>query len=208
MGMDAKTCEKIFEPFFTTKGRDKGSGLGLSIVYGIVSQHNGVIMCSSEPGAGTTFSIYLPVAETVENEKKPESQEYCDLRGSETILLGEDDEQLRDLTRSILEDNGYCVIVAEDGQSAIDSFRKSKDEISLVLLDLVMPDLNGKEAYDEILKISPTVPAIFFSGYAHEIIKERIVSFDDTTSFLSKPITADCLLRSIRTVLFTHYSEN
>lgn len=198
-GIDEATRQRIFEPFFTTKERGKGTGLGLSIVYGIIKQHNGEIQVYSEPGKGTTFKIYLKLMETgvdsgvAETEKAPRG-------GTETILIAEDDPAVRRLMQSTLEQYGYSVIEAEDGEDAVAKFEAHRDEIRLVVLDVVMPKKNGKEAYDVIRRINSGVKVLFSSGYTADIIHKKGV-LDEGLNFISKPVTPYHLLEKIRTIL-------
>jgi signal transduction histidine kinase/CheY-like chemotaxis protein len=198
-GMDERTRERVFEPFFTTKAVGKGTGLGLSMAYGIVKQHNGFINVYSEPGRGTTFRIYLPISDAGLAVAGP--REAAPVRGgSETILLAEDEEEVRVIARTFLEEFGYRVIAAVDGEDAVERFMEMKDEIRLVVLDLVMPKKGGREALAEMRKIRPDVKAVFVSGYASEISgargKER-----QGAEFISKPVAPTDLLRKIREVL-------
>ena len=150
-GMDEKTKERIFEPFFTTKEVGKGTGLGLSMVYGIIKQHDGYINVYSEPGRGTTFRILLPLIQSkVEEIKHGDSLKAKS--GTETILLAEDDTQVRNLLKEILSKAGYHIDEASDGSEAIEVFHKNRDDINLLILDVIMPKMNGKEAYEEIKK--------------------------------------------------------
>jgi CheY-like chemotaxis protein len=198
LGMDDETKQRIFEPFFTTKEVGRGTGLGLAIIYGIVKQHNGYIDVYSELGRGTIFRIYLPVVELTADEAL--SAEYIPMKGgTETILLVEDESALRTVTKTVLEKFGYTVIEAVDGVEAVDKFKEHKDKISLVLLDVVMPNKNGKEAYQEILAIRPDVQAIFLSGYASNSIVKKIL--DEGWELLLKPVAPKELLRKIRKVL-------
>ena len=150
-GMDEKTRERIFEPFFTTKEVGKGTGLGLSMVYGIVKQHDGYINVYSEPGRGTTFKIFLPLIQSEAQEIKPEDLQKVK-GGTETILIGEDDTQVRDILKEVLSNAGYHVIEAVDGDDAVEVFQKNKDNVRLLILDVIMPKKNGKEVYKEIKK--------------------------------------------------------
>ncbi len=198
-GMDEATQQRIFEPFFTTKEQGKGTGLGLSIVYGIIKQHNGEIQVYSEPGKGTTFKIYLKLMETgvdagvLETQKTPR-------RGTETILVAEDDPEVRRLMQSILEQYGYSVIEAENGEDAVAKFEAHRDEVRLVILDVVMPKKNGKEAYDVIRRMNAGVKVLFSSGYTADIIHKKGV-LDEGLNFISKPVTPYHLLEKIRTIL-------
>jgi PAS domain S-box-containing protein len=198
-GMDRKTREKIFEPFFTTKETGKGTGLGLSIVYGIIKQHDGYINVYSEPLKGTTFKIYLPLTKTkIEYEQSAETPL---LKGfSETVLLAEDDVQVRELTKQVLSEFGYKVLEAEDGQEAIRVFHENKDEIELLIFDVIMPRKNGKEAYDEIRKIKPDIRAIFTSGYTADIVHKKGI-LDRGLNFLPKPVSPQGLLKKVKEVL-------
>lgn len=198
-GMDEKTRERIFEPFFTTKDVGKGTGLGLSIAYGIIRQHNGYINCDSETGKGTTFKAYLPLAESVCG-KTESSAGIVLLHGSETVLVAEDDSDVREVTRDILEEFGYKVIEATDGEDAVNKFIENKDRIGFLLFDVKMPKKNGKEAYDEIKKIRPDIKALFLSGYAEDIInKERL--HEDGINIMTKPVPPTELLRKMRELL-------
>ena len=154
-GYGQRTSEKIFEPFFTTKEVGKGTGLGLSMVYGTIKQHDGYINVYSEPGKGTTFRIYLPLIQAkAEWKVKPEVTKPLET-GTETILLAEDEIEVRVFTKKLLEEYGYKVIESIDGEDAIEKFKLHRDKIQLVMLDVIMPKRNGREAYDEIKAIKP-----------------------------------------------------
>jgi len=199
-GMDEKTREKVFEPFFTTKEVGKGTGLGLSMVYGIVKQHNGYINCYSEPGKGTTFKLYLPMhREAVELQETMESAPAT-IGGTETILVAEDDADARKTTRNILENFGYTILEAVDGEDAVRVFKKNRDTVKLLILDVIMPKKNGKEAYEEIRKLHPRVKALFISGYTANIIHKRGI-LDQNLDFIMKPVSPTVLLRKVREVL-------
>ena len=198
-GMDQNTQERAFEPFFTTKGLEKGTGLGLAMVYGIVKQHNGFIHLYSEPGTGTTFKIYLPPVETVPDVVI--SSKSSEIRGgTETVLLVEDDEMVRRLIERTLMDLGYTVLIARDGEEAVDMFRKNGDRIDLAILDLVMPRKGGKEAYEEMRKVKSDLKVIFMSGYTAEVVHESFVLIAGIP-FLSKPFGPGVLARKVREVL-------
>jgi two-component system, cell cycle sensor histidine kinase and response regulator CckA len=199
VGMDAVTMSRIFEPFFTTKGEGKGTGLGLSIAYGIVKQHNGYINCYSEPGKGTTFRIYLPAVDILAEPVLLSSAE-CPPSGTETILLAEDDEPVRVLISSLLEKFGYTVITAHDGKDALVQFHANHDAIQLVLLDVIMPGKNGREACEEMRKSAPGLKALFTSGYSDNIFQRG--EFDEPGfAFIAKPALPAELLRTIRQLL-------
>jgi PAS domain S-box-containing protein len=198
-GMDAATKEKVFEPFFTTKDIGKGTGLGLSMTYGIVKQHNGIINVSSQPGKGSTFRIYLPLI-AAEAEKMDEAAHVMPKSGTETILVAEDNDDLRNLTRAILETFGHKVVAAEDGVDAVAKFRDNADEIRLCILDMVMPGKNGKDAYDEILKIKSGIPALFISGYSSDIMEGKGAG-KEIANLLFKPITPVELMGKVREII-------
>jgi PAS domain S-box-containing protein len=198
-GMDDATRQRIFEPFFTTKEIGKGTGLGLSIVYGIIKQHNGEISVYSEPSLGTTFRIYMKYIDFQLDD--PTSQEaVAPVTGNETILLAEDDEKVSSVYRAILEKAGFHVLDARNGLEAIEKFKQGQDLIKLLVFDLVMPKMNGKEALDEIRKLSPNIKIIFSSGYAQDIISSSSIS-GVSARFISKPASPTELLRLIRSVL-------
>ncbi len=199
-GMDKETLQRIFEPFFTTKDVGKGTGLGLAVVYGIIKQHDGHINVYSEPGHGTTFRIYLPLVEPDTGEEASRQREEAPVRGTETILLAEDNELVRDLAKSVLTEFGYTVIEAVDGEDAIWKFREHADSIQLLLFDMVMPILSGKEASDEIRKMKPGIKTIFASGYAPDIVMQKLADEDDI-QLISKPMSPTELLRKVRSVL-------
>jgi len=198
-GMDEKTQQKIFEPFFTTKEVGKGTGLGLSIVYGIIKQHGGNITVYSEPGKGTTFRIYLPLIESKVEETKV-TEITTPKGGTETILIAEDNEEVRVLSKKVLEEFGYKVIDAMDGEDAINKFKENKDSVSLVMVDLIMPKKSGKEAIDEIRKIKPDVKVLLTSGYTFDIISRKGI-LEEGMDFISKPVTPRDLLAKIRGIL-------
>jgi PAS domain S-box-containing protein len=198
IGMDGKTKEKIFEPFFTTKAAGRGTGLGLSIVYGIVKQHNGYITVSSKPAKGSTFYIYLPVVETQAEEGQQGLRQIA--AGNETVLVAEDDREVRYLTREILKQAGYGVIEAVDGEDAVRKFAENREAIALIILDVVMPKKNGKQVYEEIAEIRPDIKALFVSGYTGDVVLEKGVP-GRTADFISKPVAPDELLLRVRNVL-------
>ncbi|MBU4296014.1 MAG: response regulator [Desulfobulbaceae bacterium] len=199
-GMDHETAALIFEPFFTTKSQDKGTGLGLATSYGIVKQHGGNIWVYSEPGLGTTFNIYLPLARDTPEEGKSTAAEPTDLCGNETILLVEDDEPLRNFTHTILRRQGYTVLVAENGQAALTLLDNFKGPVHLMLTDVVMPGMNGKDLSDRISGRNPDMKVLFMSGYSTNVIAHRGV-IDDGVNFIQKPFTAQGLAVKVRKVL-------
>ncbi len=200
-GMDETIRDRIFEPFFTTKEVDKGTGLGLSIVYGIVKTHNGYINCSSKPGHGTTFTIYLPLA------NRPSIGQEASLSqvprgGTETILLAEDDAEVRTLSSTFLRDFGYTVIEAENGEDACRRFRENRSDIRLLLFDVIMPKKDGKEAYDEIKRLAPDIKILFMSGYHAATILNKGIA-QEGPNVIMKPISPEVLLKKVREVLDT-----
>lgn len=198
-GMDEKTRSRVFEPFFTTKEVGKGTGLGLSLVYGIVKQHNGFINCYSEPGRGTTFRIYLPVARRESREEKA-GKGMGPGGGTETILLAEDDSSVRQLIKIVLESFGYSVLEAEDGAGAVELFRGRKAEIAMVIMDIVLPKMNGRDAYREMSGIKQGLKALFMSGYTANVMHKQGV-LDEGLDFISKPVSPKDLLLKVREIL-------
>jgi signal transduction histidine kinase/CheY-like chemotaxis protein len=198
-GMNEQTKEKIYDPFFTTKETGKGTGLGLSMVYGIIKQHNGRIDVSSEAGKGTTFKIYLPLSSSVIEDEKSETLLEPG-GGTETILVAEDDEDLRRFTTLMLEQYGYKVIEAENGEDAIGKFIENKDKVKLLLFDMIMPKKNGKGAFEEIKKIRADIKVIFMSGYAPEDMQD-IDSLVEETAFIPKPLLSEKLAQKVREAL-------
>ena len=204
-GMDEKTKDQVFDPFFTTKEVGKGTGLGLSIVYGIVNQLKGYVDVASVPGKGAKFTVYLPLAEV--STGADTLQERVELRGgSEVILVAEDNAQVREIVTATLSDFGYTIIEAIDGEDAIEKFKESKGGIDLLLLDVIMPRKNGKEAYVEIKRMRPDVRAIFMSGYTGDILSRKGISREGIP-MISKPIIVEKLLREIREVLDNQPSQ-
>ncbi len=199
-GMDAETQKKIFEPFFTTKGIGEGTGLGLAISYGIIKQHDGYIKVYSEPGQGTVFKIYLPLSNAAVSSDKKTGADFAVKGGNETVLVAEDDASLRNLTNIVLESFGYSAILAVDGEDAITKFMENKEQISLVLLDTIMPKKNGKEVSDTIKKINPRMKILFTSGYSMDIIKTK-ESATAGSDFIQKPYLPKDLLKKMREVL-------
>jgi PAS domain S-box-containing protein len=199
MGMDEEVRSRIFEPFFTTKGPGKGTGLGLATVYGIVKQSNGNIGVYSEPGRGTTFKIYLPRveerAETVVTEAPAIEQ-----GGSETILLVEDNEMVRTLTCEILEARGYTVLEARHGADALDLAQRYHGPIDLLVTDVIMPEMGGRELARRLGAARPRMRVLYMSGYAADAIVHQGV-LDERVAFLPKPVKADVLGRKVREVL-------
>lgn len=199
-GMDETTRQRIFEPFFTTKEVGKGTGLGLAVVYGIIKQHDGLIDVCSEPGKGTTFRICLPLIPSTKVEKHLEKKKEAVVGGTETILLAEDDAMVRRLSQLVLTDYGYTVIEAADGAEAVRIFAGNSPNIDLLLFDIIMPHMSGKEAYEEIRKSSPGIKVIFSSGYAPDTLRHKVI-LAEGVNVLTKPIAPAELLHKVRAVL-------
>jgi two-component system, cell cycle sensor histidine kinase and response regulator CckA len=198
-GMTADVRERIFEPFFTTKPVGKGTGLGLSMVYGIVKQHEGAIHVYSEPNMGTTFKIYLPVVQPTDAAPAAAPKPAL-VGGGETILMAEDDPMVRDVAQRILEKAGYTVLPAADGEEALAVFHAHRYDISLVMLDGVMPKLGGFDVYQRIKDDWPEVRAIFCSGYDPETARSKF-TVDENLRLVEKPYDPATLLRVVREVL-------
>ena len=198
-GMDANTREHIFEPFYTTKEIGKGTGLGLAIVYGIVRKHGGVISVHSEPGRGTTFTIHLPLLPAARRTEAPKEKPVLP-SGTETILLVEDDADVRHATKEILTAFGYTVLEAANGEDAERVFAQESDRIGLVLCDLIMPLLNGKETAEALKKRKPGIKVIFMSGYTDDIIGQKGM-LHLGAKFIAKPLHPSELLGKVRSVL-------
>ncbi len=199
-GMDAETVSHIFEPFFTTKEPGKGTGLGLSTVYGIVKQSGGYIWVDSEPGRGTTFKIYLPrvdeAAELVKTRAAPSEAP----RGSETVLLVEDEETVRDVVREALKASGYTVLAATSGGEALQEAGRHQGPIHLAVTDLVMPDMSGRELAERLAHLHPDTKVLYMSGYTDDAVVHHGVR-EAGVAFLQKPFTPDALARRVRELL-------
>jgi two-component system cell cycle sensor histidine kinase/response regulator CckA len=199
-GMDAKTQARIFEPFFTTKEEGKGTGLGLAIVYGVVKQSEGHIWVYSELGKGTTFKIYFPRIDEPAQSAATDRGEAGSLRGFETILLAEDSTLLRVLTCALLENNGYEVIAAENGIEAVKLAERCDRPIHLLLTDVVMPGMSGRELADRLAVKRPDMKVLYMSGYTNDAIVHHGV-LDPKLSFLQKPFSQKALTHKLREVL-------
>jgi PAS domain S-box-containing protein len=199
MGMDKETQSRIFEPFFTTKEKGKGTGLGLSTVYGIVKQSGGYVMVQSEKGHGTTFNIYLPRVEgTAEMNAVPVPR--AAEGGSETVLLVEDEESVRQLVRETLQAKGYKVVEAENGEAGVAAAAKHQGRIDLVITDVVMPGMGGRELVKRLAETRPDTKVLYLSGYTEDAIVTE-GSIESGTAFLQKPFTLQNLSRKVREVL-------
>jgi PAS domain S-box-containing protein len=204
-GMDEATRKRIFEPFFTTKEVGSGTGLGLATAYAIIQQHKGHITVYSEPGKGSTFKIYLPLIESPLGERAGRDIMPPE-RGSETILIAEDDTDVRTLTRETLLKFGYRAIEAVDGEDAIQQLKEYGDIIDLAVIDVIMPKKSGKEVYDEIKEIKPNIKLLFTSGYTTDIINKKGI-LAEGIDFISKPLMPQDLLRKIREILDKEENE-
>jgi two-component system, cell cycle sensor histidine kinase and response regulator CckA len=199
-GIDKMTIEHIFEPFYTTKETGKGTGLGLATVYGIVKSHNGHIVCYSEPDEGTTFKIHLPTIDSTQEARKAEDHLTAPEGGSETILLVDDEEPIRSLGTQILEEFGYTVLTAADGESALRLYSEEQEKIDLVILDLIMPGMGGKLCLVELLKINLEAKVAIASGYSPDGPTKEILK-NGAKGFISKPYDLRQMLRVVREVL-------
>ena len=200
-GMDEELSKRIFEPFYTTKEIGKGTGLGLSIVYGIIKKHQGYILCHSDSGSGTTFQLYFPLLAAAPETAIP-LPEADEIGPSERaiILLAEDSDSARTMMKDILEEFGYVVLAARDGEEAIELYHRHRDNIDLLFLDVMMPKLKGREVYDVVRRLDPTVKILFCSGYDDEKVHQQ-GGVTKEMNFLSKPFTPKDLLMKIREVL-------
>jgi PAS domain S-box-containing protein len=197
LGMDAETQARIFDPFFTTKEIGKGTGLGLSTVYGVVEQSGGHIWVYSEAGHGTTFKVYLPRVDGAPDAETPRTEQISVFRGTETILLVDDDEALRELTASLLQDGGYTVLAASGPNEALRIAAQHPAKIDLLLTDVVMPGMNGDVLAQKVLLARPNVKVVFMSGYSGFTHRALV---DSDAVLVTKPVTRDALLRKISDV--------
>jgi len=199
VGMDKATQARIFEPFFTTKEMGRGTGLGLASVYGIIKNHNGIINVYSEKGRGTTFNIYLP-ASLKELENKAEEKPVSLLKGSETILVVDDEKFITDVNREMLEQLGYTVLIAESGEIALNMYKEKKAKIDLIILDMIMPQVTGGETFDQLKEINDEVKVILSSGYSLNDQAKEILA-RGCNGFLQKPFDMETLSQKLREVL-------
>jgi CheY-like chemotaxis protein len=200
VGMTPEVMERLFEPFFSTKEKDKGTGLGLSTVYGIVKQSGGDVWVHSEPGKGATFKIYLPRADGPLDEVGEKASGDKLLRGRGTILLVEDEEDLRNLAAIILERQGYRVLSAPNGNEALVLCEQHKDPIHLMLTDVVMPGMNGRELAKRLESSHPETKVLYMSGYTdHAIVMHGVLV--EGVHYIQKPFTVDALAKKVSEVL-------
>ena len=203
VGMDKETAENAFDPFFTTKKENNSSGLGLSIAYGVIKQHGGGVYISSKPGAGTTVKIFLPEAPKPPQAKSEEfALKELPEEGDEktNILLVEDEGSVRELCQLTLEQLGYTVLAVKDGKEAVDAANNCKEPVHLMLLDVILPDVSGKELYNQLCAIRPNVPVIYMSGYPANVITRHGV-LPEEVHFVQKPFSKDFLDKKIKEVL-------
>jgi CheY-like chemotaxis protein len=202
VGMDEKTKERIFEPFFTTKEMGRGTGLGLATVYGIIKNHNGFINVYSEKGQGTTFNIYLPASPRKETKDRNEATDYNAeiAKGTETILIIDDESMILDVGKEMLKTLGYTIHTAQNGQTAIDFYKKAPESIDLVILDMVMPEMGGGEVFDELKIINPQVKVLLSSGYSRNGQASRIIN-RGCVGFIQKPFTIRDIAIQMRKIL-------
>lgn len=200
-GMEKEVLDRVFEPFFTTKKVGEGTGLGLAIVFGIVKKHGGHIVCRSKPGRGTSFDLYFPVSESPP-PTCPEDSRTGPVGGSETIMIVDDDDLVRELGRELLSSVGYAVIVAESGEEALELYRQAQGSISLVILDLIMPGMGGKQCLEELLKIDPAAKVIIASGYPVEGPEQEAFG-SLAVGFANKPFNIRQILELVRETLDT-----
>jgi CheY-like chemotaxis protein len=197
VGIPPEARDHIFEPFFTTKEVGKGTGLGLATVYGIVQQSGGGIFVYSEPGHGTTFKIYIPRVAGVADDTETEVSSPEVALGSETVLLVEDEDIVRALSRQALESYGYSVIEAKDGVEALEIIKSSTEHIDLLFTDVIMPRMGGRELVEKVLEVAPNLPVLYASGYTDDAIVRHGV-LDNSANFIQKPYTLDDLARKVK----------
>jgi signal transduction histidine kinase len=198
-GMDEEVRRNLFEPFFSTKG-EEGTGLGLSTVYGIVRQHRGNILVDSQPEQGSVFTIYLPVSGDLPEDDTPESTAIPDLDGTETILVVEDSAPVGRLTRIILERRGYTVILASSGAEALETLNADGRQVDLLLTDVVMPEMNGKELFTRAREHYPELKVLYMSGYTDDVIASQGI-LEEGVDLIQKPFTSNLLATRVRLAL-------
>jgi two-component system cell cycle sensor histidine kinase/response regulator CckA len=198
VGIDEKIQQRIFDPFFTTKEMGRGTGLGLASVYGIVKNHEGFINVYSKKGQGARFEINLPASGKVVSNKEKAREEF--VKGKETVLLVDDEDMIIDVAQRMLNKLGYKVFTARDGKEAVDIFRKYKDEIDVIVLDMIMPKMSGGEAFDRIKEIKPEIKVLLSSGYSINGQASEILN-RGCNGFIQKPFNLQNLSKNLRAIL-------
>lgn len=198
IGMDSDTLNRIFEPYFTTKEKSGGTGLGMSVVYGIVEGHGGCIHTESSPGEGTVISVYLPASD--KKEKAEEHRIVTSIGGTETILIIDDEEVVVSTMKDPLEDAGYTVMTADSGKAGITSYTQHRDQIDLIILDIKMPDMGGEEVFEKLKEIDDDIKVLFVSGYVHPELKKKLLN-NGASGFRAKPFLISDLLEDIRKII-------
>jgi len=196
--MDESIRKRAFDPFFTTKEMGRGTGLGLASAYGIVKNHNGIINVYSEKGQGTTFNIYLPVSKK-EITEEPEPRKEI-ITGTETILFVDDEKSITEIGQQLLERLGYRVLTAGSGSEAIEIYRRERDRIDLIILDMIMPEMNGGETYDHLKEINPQIKVLLSSGYSLNGQAKTIMD-RGCKGFIQKPFTVADISKRVRQIL-------
>jgi nitrogen-specific signal transduction histidine kinase len=200
IGMDAATPQRIFDPFFTTKEKDRGTGLGLASAYGIINNHGGIIKVFSELGEGTTFNLYLPATDKVISKHRGSHDKLR--KGSEVLLLVDDEEMILEIGKDMLEKLGYRIIVAKNGMQALEIYEREQNEIDMVILDMIMPDMSGSETYGRLKKINPAIRTLLSSGYSLDGKAQAILN-SGCNGFIQKPFNLTNLSQKVRKILDT-----
>jgi CheY-like chemotaxis protein len=198
--MDERTRERIFEPFFTTKGEGKGTGLGLAMVYSIVNQAGGLVAVTSQPGRGSTFRVFVPAGGDPDDIEGSSSDDYAATGGTETILIVEDETEVRQLEASILSSLGYEVLQARNGRDALRVMASGPSAVHLLLSDVQMPEMDGVELFRQVRAMHPGLRTLFISGYADDnTVKDALA--EPGVGYIQKPVTPDRLARRVREML-------
>jgi CheY-like chemotaxis protein len=202
--MTVEVKDRMFEPFFSTKGPNKGTGLGLATVYGIVERHRGRIDVTTAVGRGSTFDVYLPSGAPPPSEKSASvpPKPHGDGRAGEVVLLAEDEDLVRNVVVRMLERAGHQVLAAANGQEAVALLREHRTAVRVAVLDVVMPELSGPETYQQLLELRPDLPALFISGYADDT--RAAMRIPEGRKLLEKPLSAEALLREVEALLAAH----
>jgi CheY-like chemotaxis protein len=202
VGIPSDIREKIFDPFFTTKERGHGTGLGLSVVYNSVRNHHGTILVESEDGKGSKFRVFLPAAGAAEHREEVTVVEPRKTGQSARVLIVDDEESMQELGRELLEEEGFDVVIAGDGMEALEMYRTRHKEIDLVILDLVMPIMDGGQTYLELKKINPLLKALFCTGFMPDQVISALLE-EERLIAIQKPFIPDVFVRTVRQVLET-----